>query len=432
MRREGYSEFWSDLALAVFLTAAHLAFVLATQPTITAGFGFGWDGFYYYLMAEGTAPPGHHYAERIAVPFLARHFWFSDLRLNFLIVNLIFGVVASVLWYLAVARIVPHASLLTKITAWLLVCATGLSPIPMAAWYPIQTDTGANAFLFALFYALLAGARSPLVYLLIFMGGTLVRENFAAFAVFFSMAVALEPPAKPYHEWLTRSLRSNRAAILMLAGAIAGSALAFVILMYATPYNPLGLKTQLFLKWVGRHSLVSVITGLIAVLGAAWMFYVVYRAAPAHAEPVAHPLRDRRWLLAVGLLALFIVCLGGGTNRERYYFWALPLAAVYVTPYVEALIRRRRYGAWAFAFVFMLVFQRSLVPIEPSGMGGCDLWSYVSGNATFIGHWTQECPPADAIRLSLTYVAVCVAAFLLVRLGERLTSADQPNAERAS
>jgi hypothetical protein len=133
----------------------------------------------------------------------------------------------------------------------------------------------------------------------------------------------------------------------------------------------------------------------------------------------------------VGLLALFVVCLGGGTNRERYYFWALPLAAVYVTPYVEALIQRRRYGAWAFAFVFMLVFQRALVPIEASGMGGCDLWSYVSSKATFIGHWTQVCAPADAIRLSLTYVGICVAAFVIVRVGGRFTSTAQSNGLRA-
>jgi hypothetical protein len=167
----------ADLVLSLLLTLAHLVYVLLVQGQVTVYNGIGWDGGPYLLMAtRGFDTVGWPWGERIAVPFLARHSPFADVILNFEIDNLVFGIGFSLFAYLAVARVSPYLSRLSKITAWCMLSATQLSPIAQSAWYPIQTDAASNCLMMVLIYAVLSRVRSVLFYFVLFFCGTLVRE----------------------------------------------------------------------------------------------------------------------------------------------------------------------------------------------------------------------------------------------------------------
>src|SRR5437868_1554101 len=70
---------------AVALTALAVANVMLRQDRITVADGAGWDGQDYVTMAQtGDARlGGTFHGLRIGVPFLARHFIFSDPLANF-------------------------------------------------------------------------------------------------------------------------------------------------------------------------------------------------------------------------------------------------------------------------------------------------------------------------------------------------------------
>lgn len=79
---------------AMALTLMALANVVLRQDRITVADGAGWDGQSYVTMAEtGDARlGGRFHGLRIGVPFLARHFVFSDTLSNFAAINLVCGV----------------------------------------------------------------------------------------------------------------------------------------------------------------------------------------------------------------------------------------------------------------------------------------------------------------------------------------------------
>ena len=123
---------------AVALTLMGLANVMLRQDRITVAGGAGWDGQRYLTMAEtGDARLGGiFHGLRIGVPFLARHFVFSDLLFNFAAINVICGVVFSLVAFTLVASVVERPSLLTILTGWALLTANQLSPLPLAVWFP--------------------------------------------------------------------------------------------------------------------------------------------------------------------------------------------------------------------------------------------------------------------------------------------------------
>jgi hypothetical protein len=411
----------ADVRLVLLLTAAQLAYVLLTQRWVVAKAtrGLGWDGMQYYLMASGgIGTVGYPYGERIAIPFLARHFLFDDVRINFELINLLCGVGFSLLFYLAVTQLIPDVSRLAVVTVWALAVGTHLSPVPQAAWYPCQTDVASNFLAMACIYAALKRNRAVALCFFIFLSGTLVRENFPMFAVILLIGLDLRRVRGPFEKIARDVLRANRNVITNVAASVAGSAVGYTILIAVAPYNPLVVKRGHLVRFLRHNGCKKTTAAAVMVYGVAVLFFLLWRTQ--RSAPRSTSARgDQCWLLLPPLVVLVLLGTAAGLDTERYFFWSLPLVALLVAPGVDGLLKHRRYSIWAVGFVFMLVWQRSLLPIEASGMGGCGLGSYLTGRGTFVGHWAQQCSEADARVILIAYAAAAALAVVAGVIGER-------------
>jgi hypothetical protein len=382
---------------ALVLTLLATASVLLRQDRITVQGGAGWDGADYLTMAEtGDARlGGRFHGLRIGVPFLARHFLFDDLLLNFEAINLICGVLFSLAAFALVASVVQRPTLLTIVTGWALLTLNHLSPLTLAVWQPVQIDSASNLLSILLIILILTQRLTVSLAFALALGGTLVRENFAVFLVFL-LAV------RPF----------GRMLATVVAGGL-GSAAGLAMIGYAVGGNPLFGKGGLFLEMVQVGRFVPEVTALVFTYGSALLFLVLTRASQL--QPV--PRRDPRaqGLLDLGFMAPFTLALawGAGGNAERYLFWAYPILVMGVVPHIEALIRARRFVVWSFGVLFLLIFQHTFVPIGPSGTAGCDLVSAVLGRGTFVGHWTMLCSADEAFNVLVFYAAVCATGIAL-------------------
>jgi hypothetical protein len=290
-----------DWYLAVGLTAAYTVNVMLRQGCV----GEGWDGRDYMAVARGTLgdPLSSEYAYahslRIGVPYLARYFPFADLLFNFEVINVLCGIVFSVFAYLAVAAVLERQSLLTTLTAWVLLTANHLA-LPFSVWYPAQTDSANDALVMLLIFIvaarrIAAPAAFALACFLIFMAGALVRESFPAFLAFL----------------LAPTLR--RTLVGMGAGAL-GSAAGFAVIFYVTGLDPLARTGQLRVVLEWQH-LVPVLAALVMVYGSAALFAMLTRAEGLPPVPIRAP-RERGYL-ELGFLAVLVVALGGWRGQQR-------------------------------------------------------------------------------------------------------------------
>ncbi len=171
----------NKIAIGTLVSLFFLLFRVILQPVITVNNGQGWDGSLYYRMAiNAHALVQLPFRLRIGLPLLVHVIPGTDVLSKFQALNLVFGFLFGVICYVGISRF--STSLLTSVTAWLLICATGVSPIPFSAWYPTNADTIPNLLFLLLLIPILSKQRTNfLLILLLFALGTVFRENFPIF-----------------------------------------------------------------------------------------------------------------------------------------------------------------------------------------------------------------------------------------------------------
>ena len=217
---------------AAALTLIALANVLLRQDRISVAGGAGWDGQDYVTMAEtGDARlGGRFHGLRIGLPFLARHFVFSDLLSNFEVINLICGVVFSIAAFKLVASVVERPSLLSIVTGWALLTANHLSPLTLAVWQPVQIDSASNTLSLLLIILVLTQRLTVPIAFAVALGG----RSCGNFAVFLAAMLAIRPFGR---------------MLGMVAAGLVGSAVGFAMVAYAVGGNQFIGKSELFLEW---------------------------------------------------------------------------------------------------------------------------------------------------------------------------------------
>lgn len=401
---------YKDLITGILLSVFLCVFRLAIQSIVSVNEGQGWDGTFYYRMALGNLAEAElPFRLRVGVPLLVQLIPKLDVLLRFQIVNLTFAFLFSVVCYVGICQ---FSSLLsTRITTWLLICGTEISPVAETAWYPAQTDAASNFFLILVLLICLSRNQRPISLLILFALGTLIRENFPIFIslICFQLTIA---PARSQVRVLVNSLKCNVTSLLNLVGATLGSIIGMAGITFISGVSPLDGKSNTFFSVLNSHLLINTLAAGINVYGSLGLFIL---ASIINKPEGRRMVRDTMSVLMV-LPLLTAISLGGGSNTERFLFWGLVVLAFQSIPSMDNFFRRTGWPIKFLAVMSMLAFQRFLLPISTGGMAGCDVNSYFKGPSTFMGHWTQICGINYSVSLVgfyLAFVTVFVALVLL-------------------
>lgn len=380
-----------DWCWAMMVSGLYLGYFLLLQPLVAYNNGQGWDGADYFRLAQGDyQTPVYPLVLRIGLPWLAGQWPTGDILFNFQLINAVLAWLHGVVTWLLLALLLRPDQAGLRLLGWLLVCAIQVAPIPGAVWYPVQNDIAAALFTQVLLLALLAGHCHGWALLLLFFFGTLCRENFAQYAVFFLLRADLAwDLARSLPANVARLLAANWREMLRLAiPAAAGYGLALA-LVSAVVSKSVTLEERFiqyldFIRW--RH-LTDFTEGLIGVLSSVWLFRLAARLAGIDSAAALLPVAATHIIIVV----FFIIAIGGGTNLERYLYWMLPFLVLQSLGMIEALWQQRRYGLLLFCLLYAVYMQRSFMPIHELAIDGCTPWDILVGTSAFMGHFGQVC-----------------------------------------
>ena len=404
---------WRDVAIACTLTLLYLNFLLLVQHPVTANYGEGWDGYYYYLMAAHANLEDIYFPLwlRYGLPELAHYFPTHDIVLNFKLINLAAALLYSVVCYLLFARCSKHLHGAVPFLGWLLVCAHNLAPLPYVLWYPIQTDAVSNLFSLLFLLMVIEGWLFFIAVALLFFLGTSVRENFPEFLIFLLLRLRMMPIAPGNLSMsLQNTWRAAKPLVPFALVALAASALGLYGIKVNTGYNPLEDKAAFmwgnFLEFVANpaHLFAVLSMGISTIV----IIYLASRICGWRTNE-HFASTPTTWLV---LLVLSCISQLGGTNPERYWYWNLPLFVLVILPALHYLIKQRYWLVLGLCFGWAAIIHRMFVPIDSIAAGrDCSVVAIVLGSSNWMGHWTDQCDTGS--QLNLVMVTVCVLAVIL-------------------
>jgi len=339
--------------LAVAMAALVFALLAPFTPPIAFNNGLGYDGRVY---ADLTAAMRGDHSGTVVPPWSFRLLPSAlvavsglDVRLGFLLVNLLSGLGSAWLLY----RLLRHYGVsLPRI----LLVVGGWTVLPLglrwAIYYPVLPDTLGFFLLLALIVTALEGRF--LFFAVLLIAGTLTRENLIAMGPFLWFIHVRRDP-------LGVTVRS-------LVVGLAAVAVYFAVRLFpviAPPpeygnwierYN-IGLNLRQVFENYDAHAWRYALAALLS-LG---MFFALPLAWPRRA--LAFLGRERHW--AYYLAMTFVVALVGGRGDDRYLYALVPLLAVLVVQVAPPTLWRSAWRVGALA-VLHLVAVRFLWPVGAS------------------------------------------------------------------
>jgi hypothetical protein len=408
---------WQDTLTGLCLILGYLNLMLVLQQTTTINIGQGWDGYYYYQMAARANIEDIYYAFKLryGLPWLAGVFPTADIFLNFKLINLVCGLLYAVCCYIILQRCSANMHPAVPIIGWYLLCMSNLAPIPSLLWYPIQTDIVCSLFALLFLMMVITGRLHLLAVALLFFAGTTVRENFPVFLLYGLLSLQLCYDAnKTMGQNLVVLLEKNRSIFVVLGvGFLASIAGLYSVFKY-TGSIPFASRLWDFQYISGNYinnpaRLLAVIINSVSavlffVLAGIWSRMPVKYSAHIFGAPFAKLI----------VILLSFVAVTGGTNPERYWYWAMPFLVLCILPGINNLIYHKRYLLLVICLLWALFIQRALVPIDAAGIfRDCGFWAILTGQSNWIGHWADQCSPSAQKNLVLLAVATAALVLLL-------------------
>jgi hypothetical protein len=415
--------------IALALTFGLLVVVLATQQRLTVSDGQGWDGVQYVTMATGGGRVMPPYHLRIGYPFLARSFAFFPKAVdNFALLSTIIGTCFTWLSYRAIFRWFPSVSIGVRLFAWALINLSELGPLRFAQWYPANTDYPFNLIFLILFMVLLEDwgpVRKGMAYVVIFLVGTLIRENFVVSLALVGLVQLVEFDQRRW--WVIL----KPARVLPFFGAIAGTVAAAVIIRLATGDWLSSGKTDTMDGWLKAMRFAPFVQSFLAVYGFAILLYV----ASLGWSPV---WRKHSGAMVVFLLMTIPFAITGGENYERFLFWYIVPVVYLATPMIEVLWKGRRWLEMASAIGHVFVIHRFYAPIDPlsehSLETGCAFMDYLKGYSPHLSNYAIVCRTDNCIPYFAFFggcLLLVIAARSRIRLGDVPPDLTQSTSEDA-
>lgn len=181
-----------DLICVILLFVLTNILTFSFQEKITYRNGHGWDGVYYYQMAEQFA---HHeqvasqgpFIYRVGPPFLAAWIDSNNLNRGFLISNLIANVLSTLLMIIWFRYFISEWWIRVAVIAMFLL--HWLTPVRYSVFYPFYNEPWPFVFIFAAFIFLqriILNEKSYLnlaIFTLIIFVGTFFRETMGVVAM---------------------------------------------------------------------------------------------------------------------------------------------------------------------------------------------------------------------------------------------------------
>jgi hypothetical protein len=426
--RFGRHEALFCLALLVYSIVAGLR-----QPVISQNDGKGMDGFAYARMAEtldfATVPAPFRY--RVLLPLLTH----PAIRAGYGVVS----VFRALNWSLAFALFAVLLVLLERLPSTSfspaalvvgLMATSGLSPLRLAFFYPVLTDT---MHLLLTTLVLWIGLFPPpatrasdgsvaaraMILAALFYLGTLNRENF----------LAVLPCLLP---WVIRV----QGRTIVLSRSPARWAIACGVPVLACGAGLFTVRALTGAPQIG-NGLSGMVDSLLAMTLPRLFVIVCLVFGPllviAIGDRRSHPASATRGAATVGLAATLFLVVTGGSNPERFLFWAMPFACVLAAPSFEAAVADRRWALFAICFALHIAFQSPFSSVERSAFGargpGQDypFADIALGRGPSLIHWTAFATREMQLKVGLLTAAGLSLALLSRSSFERApsyTSAD--------
>jgi hypothetical protein len=339
--------------VAVAIAAIVFALLAPFTPPIAFNDGLGYDGRVY---ADLTAAMRGDHSGTVVPPWSFRLLPSAlvaasglDVRLGFLLVNLLSGLASAWLLY----RLLRHYGISVPLSL-LAVGAWAVLPLGLrwALYYPVLPDTLGFFLLLALIVTALEGRF--LLFAALLIAGTLTRENLIALGPFLWFAQVRRDP-------LGVTFRS-------LAVGLAAVAVYFAVRVFPVVAPPpdygnwlerynFGVNLRQVFENYDAHAWRYVLAALLS-LG---MFFALPFVWPRRA--LAFLGRERHW--AYYLVMTFVVTLVGGRGDDRYLYGLVPLLAVLLLQIAPPTLWQSAWRVGALA-VAHLVSVRFLWPVGPS------------------------------------------------------------------
>ena len=314
------------------------AFVLVTllshhfQPRITLHDGQGWDGAYYYSMAEQAAhgQPIHvasPYVYRVGLPVLAAMANPENLLSGFSRVNLVCNCLILVFFILWLRTFLPDWRIRCVLT--LLLLTQWLGPFRFISFYPATTDNPQYAFLLLAFLGIYIARQREVL-------GTVIVTLTVLIGVFFRETVAVAGLAMIFlhnpiqFTGLGRNLAAfrfkeivRRPKALHCLPFIAGlGGLVFIHLTIHKVDDGYSFVKTVF-EWVYDKPWLTYVHGMFIVFGPA-IALVIFNWRKSWSFLATH----QPFLAFIG--ASLVLAYIGGNDTERYFYMMVPMIYILI------------------------------------------------------------------------------------------------------
>lgn len=426
---------WREAGVVGVLCAAVVAASLIFQRQIAVNGGRGWDGNFYYLMAE-QAGSGQQiitdapFVYRLFVPLAAATGSPGDVMLGFKIVN---AVAIAVTIVLMVIWLRLHlTSWLVRVVVMGLFVTQWVGPLRTYFWYPVLVD-------YWLFPAVLAGlliierlrsgGRRTVwlpVLCLISLFAVTIRE--AGLLIPLAVLFAYNPISGP----LMR-LRERARDLLAIPRSLAIPVLVGGATLVAIRLIVVATGSYSFLVAAG-HWLLTVGPDAYAL---AWLIAF----GPVLMLPIFYWRACARFLRDHQALALFLVAVAGvswigGNDNERFLFWGAPIVYVLIGISIEELVGERC-KAWFIAVltITQIVSARLLwvlpaVAVDSDQVSEIILLTPIGTDISIYDVTASDAASGVRLTLDLEYLVVAIlllgALFSMRRLKRAIARRKRP------
>ena len=358
----------------LLITLILLGIYLITEPTIVVNGGRGWDGVYYVNLAQGTPPSQIDvpFRYRVLLPMIVRGLSptneLESVLTTFRCVNLTAGVLLSFTTYLLFGALFPGAPPACRLIGLLLLNCSPHSVLRSSAHYGTTSDPISMLLLNLLIMILVAlthrrAARIGIGFLAVacfavFFFGVMSRENFLMYFVMIPCAMfrqyggafSLVP------EW-HRRIGVCVAGVGGLLGIWAG----LEIVTHLSGSFPSSGKIETFEHYASTNTLLVVSTALVNVFAMPLLFLIA--AQPGRVSKEENELEGVALALRCILAITIGVGVGGGSDLERFFSWAIVPCLLLTVPAVEQVVRRRNFAIWLLLFACFVIQYRVPWPL---------------------------------------------------------------------
>lgn len=336
------------------------------QDLLSVNDGRAWDAKVYCEMTEtlNFASASIQFKTRILLPIILHYVRISaDTVKNYLAINVLCAFLFMLYFYKTLRSIFIKYDFKVLLYVWLLVITSELSVARLVFFCPVSTDP-LHLFLtiFTLYHILnLENAKKVtfkhcLLFFSLFLFGTLNREIYPSNLLLFGYGILA------YDNQHNKFIYIKDSGIIkIILFSIAGLVCANVIISICAGESIVMQKGSVYLYNFQSRYLLQVAAALVNAYGILLLFYV-NSSENTPPSVVKH-------ISLVGLLATFLVALGGGGNVERFLYAGIFYLVFLIMPHVNALFMKGGYLKLALIAVSHIILQKIFFPIYHNGLG---------------------------------------------------------------